>query len=538
MLVVIEYFIKLSISLAVVWLFYQFVLRKLTFYNHNRWYLLVYSLLSFVIPFIDVSPALHQNDLSGSSVVQWVPLVYNKSITSPQFSLWNVVSIIIIAGMLAMLIRLLVQLFSFRRMMKDAVLISEEDIRLYQVNKSITPFSFGNAVFFNKNLHTSEELEKIICHEFIHVKQRHTIDILFSEILCLLNWYNPFAWLIRTAIRQNLEFVADSKVLQNGINKKQYQYLLLKVVGDNQFSIAQKFNFSSLKKRIAMMNKLKTNKKHLLRFLMLLPVLAFVLVSFRKEIGSTISVSKKPTGATVQVKDTVPTPPLPTVSPFMTAGILPDFLKRNPSIKDICCKVDEKTGELSVHISKKDGTKEYYNLANETEKKNAENLYGNLPIPPPPPPPPPANDLPSVHIKFNGKVENVDASLNGPGNPNDSKVGFSKGISDNVLYVLDGNEISKAELDNVEPSTIASIDVLKGNSAIALYGDKAKDGVIVIKTKSSVDTKSAPRTNELKEVVVVGKPISKKIDSAPAPASGNSLKEVVVKGYQTPAKTK
>ncbi len=511
MLVVIEYFIKLSISLAVVWLFYQFVLRKLTFYNHNRWYLLVYSLLSFAIPFIDVSPALHQNDLSGSSVVQWVPLVYNKSITSPQFSLWNVVSIIIIAGMLAMLIRLLVQLFSFRRMMKEAVLISEEDIRLYQVNKSITPFSFGNAVFFNKNLHTSEELEKIICHEFIHVKQRHTIDILFSEILCLLNWYNPFAWLIRTAIRQNLEFVADNKVLQNGINKKQYQYLLLKVVGDNQFSIAQKFNFSSLKKRIAMMNKLKTNKKHLLRFLMLLPVLAFVLVSFRKEIGSTISVSKKPTAATVQVKDTVPTPPLPTVSPFMTAGILPDFLKRNPSIKDICCKVDEKTGELSVHISKKDGTKEYYNLANETEKKNAENLYGNLPVPPPPPPvagvkpmaPPPPPPLPAPSEIKEITINNISGSSTNKqlkevvinGKPvND----FNETGSKDALYIVDGKEISYEQMNAINPNEIKKMNVLKGDKAIAEYGDKGKNGVIIIETKKKeAATPNQPKISNL-----------------------------------------
>src|SRR4029453_17672904 len=100
-----------------------------------------------------------------------------------------------------------------------------------------------------------------------HVKQRHSIDIIWGEILCMLNWYNPFAWLLKSAIRQNLEFIADNKVMEHGIDKKEYQYLLLKVIGNNQFSIAPKFNFSSLKKRIAMMNKMKTAGVHLVKFL-------------------------------------------------------------------------------------------------------------------------------------------------------------------------------------------------------------------------------------------------------------------------------
>src|SRR6185369_4807428 len=107
------------------------------------------------------------------------------------------------------------------------------------------------------------------------------LDILWAEFICIFNWYNPFAWLIRRAVRQNLEFIADDKVLQNGIDRKQYQYLLVKVIGNNQFSIAQKFNFSSLKKRIAMMNKMKSAGVHLLKFLFILPLVAVLLVAFR-----------------------------------------------------------------------------------------------------------------------------------------------------------------------------------------------------------------------------------------------------------------
>jgi hypothetical protein len=115
------YFLKLSVSLGVVFLFYQLVLRKLTFYNWNRWYLLGYTLLSFIIPLIDVTPALHQNEMTGSTMVQWVPLLYKQSAGGTSLTVWNILFLFIISGMLVMLIRLIIQLVSFRGMMKKAV---------------------------------------------------------------------------------------------------------------------------------------------------------------------------------------------------------------------------------------------------------------------------------------------------------------------------------------------------------------------------------------------------------------------------------
>ena len=139
---------------------------------------------------------------------------------------------------------------SFRKMMRKAEWIPAEGMNIYQINEAIIPFSFGNSIFINSTQHTENELREIIRHEFIHVKQKHTADILWAELMCMLNWYNPFAWALKNAMRQNLEFIADHQVLENGVDKKQYQYLLLKVIGNDQFSIAQKFNFSSLKKNV------------------------------------------------------------------------------------------------------------------------------------------------------------------------------------------------------------------------------------------------------------------------------------------------
>ncbi|MBC7949766.1 MAG: hypothetical protein H7Y42_17910 [Chitinophagaceae bacterium] len=296
MSLLIQYLVKLSISLGIVWLFYQFVLRRLTFYNSNRWYLVTYTLLSFLIPFINITPVLQRNEAGRNDIVQMIPSVHQYTIAmeeashcpipiwSTNYDKWDWMAFALMAGAAFFLIRFLIRFISFFRMKKKARLVSGDGMRLYEVNDNIIPFSFGNSVFINSALHTEAELQEIISHEFVHVKQRHTLDIIWSEWLCIINWYNPFAWLIKRSIRQNLEFIADNKVLENGVDKRQYQYLLLKVIGNNQYSIASKFNFSSLKKRIAMMNKLKTTRLHLVKFLFVLPMLAVMLISFRKQI--------------------------------------------------------------------------------------------------------------------------------------------------------------------------------------------------------------------------------------------------------------
>lgn len=292
--VLIAYLLKLSVALAAVFLFYQLVLRRLTFYNWNRWYLLLYTAAAFCIPLIDVNPVLEEQRWSGSRIVNLVP-VLQQGVLQPsantgsgdagfRFDAWDIVQVLLLAGMLLMLLRLAIQFISVRRMKKRASLVNDGAIKIYQVDEAIIPFSFGNAVFINRSLHDQAALQEIIRHEFIHIKQRHTVDMLWTEFLCLVNWYNPFAWLLKKTIRQNLEFIADNKVLENGVPRKEYQYLLLNVIGNHQYSIATPFNFSSLKKRIAMMNKTKSARRQLLRLLFLLPATAVLLLAFRSKL--------------------------------------------------------------------------------------------------------------------------------------------------------------------------------------------------------------------------------------------------------------
>ncbi|HEV7782053.1 MAG TPA: M56 family metallopeptidase [Chitinophagaceae bacterium] len=400
------YILKLSVSLAVVFTFYHFVLRKLTFYNWNRWYLLGYSFLCFFIALIDIAPVLDRNDWSQASIVQWVPVIQSSATGSEEIastaplSTWQWFSLLIVAGMLVMLVRLVVQLLSFRRLMRKAQPIAVgripgSNMKLYQVEEDIIPFSFGNSIFINHRLHTRDELQEIVWHEFIHVKQKHSLDIIAGEILCLLNWYNPFAWLIRRSIRENLEFIADDKVLENGVNRKEYQYLLLKVIGNKHFSIAPKFNFSSLKKRIAMMNKMKSAGVHIVKFLFILPLIAVLLVAFRND------------HETKRVAGIYDRPGQDTLPLIWKAAKMPKEISglviQNTDDTNIADPIRKKLSGMVI-VKRTDGEKEVYDLDTKESLDKFEKKYGvkleDLVPPPSVIPPPPVEGISGIPPTF------------------------------------------------------------------------------------------------------------------------------------------
>jgi len=373
------YILKLSISLGVVYLFYHLVLRKLTFYSWNRWYLLGYSFLSFLIALFNITP-LFQGTFFNNKAFQFIPSIYfyseNISLgkipaTTSQgnWNEWTLCFFIVVAGMVAFSVRFFIQYFSFLKIRNKAELLSENDTRIYHVEADIIPFSFGNSIFINRNLHSPDDMQEIVRHEFVHVKQKHSWDILWGELLCIVNWYNPFSWLLKRSIRQNLEFIADSKVLQNGSNKKEYQYLLLKVIGNNHFSIASKFNFSSLKKRIAMMNKMKTARVHIVKFLFVVPLVAILLIAFRK---------KEHEGNSSRLLVTTPLPP--TIS-FSSARVTSDTTPKAKADRKEThdrgidnFEITDKKASVRLH----NGKREEYDLTDSVQRRKFETNYGKI----------------------------------------------------------------------------------------------------------------------------------------------------------------
>ncbi|MCH5597380.1 M56 family metallopeptidase [Niabella ginsengisoli] len=427
-------------------------LRRLTFYNWNRWYLLGYTALSFIIPLIDIMPSLEKRALQENAMMQWIPAINfvlpQKQNFFEALSYWDWAISVLLLGSLVLLVRFMIRYYSFKRMKAKAELISNDTTKIYQLNEPIAPFSFGNAIFINTEMHSGEDLEEIIRHEFVHVKQKHTIDIMWCELLCVLNWFNPIVWLLRHSVKQNLEFIADSKVLQNGLDRKEYQYLLLKVMGNRQFAFTNHFNFSSLKKRIVMMNTIKSAKIHLIKFMFLLPVVAVLLLSFRKEvIKNNISEKENTTQketivkrdgqkeSQVSRKDTVPKVTLKTA---ISTG--------NPDVKPLIV-VDGETKEDGFDIN----TINSANIQSVDVLKgtSATSIYGD---------------------KGSNGVVKITTKQHASKRPAIMAKSFK--IGENPLYLVDGQPMEREQFENINPNDIESITVLKDSSAKAVYGPK------------------------------------------------------------------
>lgn len=377
---ILQYLLKWSIALGAAYVFYRLVLRPLTFYQWNRRYLVLYSIIAFFIPFINITTYVPPAKLQGMKIVNYIPVInISGNETARAAAQSNAIDVLLIAGLLiatgsiVLLTRLVLQWLSLRRIRKTAVWVYHPQANVYHVDEHVIPFSFGNSIYVNTSLHSERELQDIILHEFVHVRQKHSMDIIWSEILCILNWYNPFAWLIRHAIRQNLEFIADQAVLNNGLDKKQYQYHLLKVIGSPQYSIANNFNFSSLKKRIAMMNRLKSARVHLVKFVFVLPLLAVLLLAFRNKEGWNKQVKN----------DTIPERRILLPDELVLHNVtvedlhiisLKEFYRRNPEVKQVAWSDED---ELIVYM--KNGRREVYSTEDKDDMKRFVKAYGGVP---------------------------------------------------------------------------------------------------------------------------------------------------------------
>jgi len=474
--------------------------------------LLAYTLLSFFIPFINISTILGNNSGTKNELIQFIPSVHQYTIAleeashcpvpiwSTTYDKWDWTAFALMIGAGILLLRFIVRYISFIRIRNRSKLISEDGIKIYQVDESIIPFSFGKSVFINSNLHTEDELREIVRHEFVHVRQNHTIDIIWAELLCIVNWYNPFSWLLKRSIRQNLEFIADNNVVENGVDKKQYQYLLLKVIGNNQYSIATKFNFSSLKKRIAMMNKTKSAKLQVARFLFLFPVLAIILLAFRKSFVDTPAA--KTDNNTVVFRDTIPDIKIPN-----NKGYYID-IKDNKGNCMVVIKDKEKKEVKRLLLTEWNEKAGYYQdlygeIFSPTKVEIEKTIKGTNPeirtvtV---------KNNIATVTLK-NGKTEVYTLSIK------EEKKAFEERCYVEVaVAVTPSPEVE--ELEEVKEVTLTEAPVKVVNAEFA--------EVTVIGTPSK---KAVSTTGEIKAVTVAEKPLSKTIATNP------ELQEVVVTGY-------
>jgi hypothetical protein len=150
--------------------------------------------------------------------------------------------------------------------------------RIVEVSGDKAPCSFGNNIFINPEKYEWETYNQILLHEKIHIRQKHTIDIIIAELLLIFQWFNPFAWIYRREIESNLEFLTDDQLMQQKkIDKQRYQLSLVQVSAPHfPLSLTTNYNQSILKKRIAMMNTKRSNLHTAWKYFFLLPVFAFL----------------------------------------------------------------------------------------------------------------------------------------------------------------------------------------------------------------------------------------------------------------------
>ncbi|MCD0469684.1 M56 family metallopeptidase [Flavobacterium sp. JAS] len=263
---------------------YYFLLRKETFFNSSRWFLLAGLITSIILPFLVytkivwIDPvAIPVSDVNYSRA--YSP---HHAIVQESFEInWNyVVLAIYCIGFLALIIKFALDFYSLNSVLKGKKVHQQADFKFIDVRENIAPFSYFDYIVYNSSMYTAAELENIIEHEKVHSDQNHTVDVLISRVFCVLFWFNPIIWLYKKAILQNLEFIADSEAAKKISDKKAYQYTLLKITThESCVAITNHFYQSLIKKRIVMLNKNQSKKWNYWKYYAILPVLvAFVLL--------------------------------------------------------------------------------------------------------------------------------------------------------------------------------------------------------------------------------------------------------------------
>lgn len=487
-MIILNFLLKGTCTLTILGGIYYLLLQKETFFKWNRLYFLVGTLITVLLPLIDFSvffkqPEVAQNDLVQNvpnlSLLLWVLLQKQKTATSfwENLSFQDVIIGVFMLGVLVMTLRFIVQLVSLIKLRNEAqririyesYLFDNQKDAIYFLNKPINPFSFFNWVFINPALHSDQEFQDILSHERIHVRQYHSLDVILSEILLIVFWFNPVAWFWRKELKQNLEFLTDQCVISEGVNKKYYQYNLLKISSiTNNFELANHFNFQQLKKRISMMNKQKSSKVNGLKLLITLPILGVLLTAFNK--SENLKISHESLGKIVE-KVMIQPINLPNEKELSES-----FVSKITEKKDLTSPENEQL------IANLDSTKKEKTV--------------------------------SVTLN-NGEKSMVTDGLNGT-----IKITGMRDVNNmNPIYIIDGIETPSSGIANLSPQDIVSMNVMKGNSAVALYGEKARSGVIMIKTKKSLNSTQLDSLNKAPKITEEN--VRKNLDNALIYIDGN-----------------
>ena len=524
------YILKSSVCLAAFYLFYRLLMARETFHRFNRFALLGILLLSCLLPLIEVNvkqePEVRQTMLTLGQLLMMadaessatVGAVEEATVTWVQMALLAYLSGILFFAFrnACSLMRLLMLLKSGSRQHVDCYLPGRrEHVTLIVHNKEVAPFSWMKYIVISRK-DLEENGREILIHEFAHIRNRHSLDLLVADVCVFFQWFNPASWLMKQELQNIHEYEADEAVIEEGVDAKQYQLLLIKkAVGTRLYSMANSFNHSKLKKRITMMLKEKSSPWACLKYLYVLPVAAVAVTAFARpevsekveeisavkvndlaaivetKVAESVGDTTKPAGVTyvpVEVNEKLKGTPVLTVVEQMPAypggmAALMEYFKENMRYP-ASAKERGLQGRVTVQfVVDKDGSikepkvirsidqeldEEALRLVKsmskwESGRQNGEPVAVKFAVPVP------FKLDADVRMSEQLVIQEVRTSMDG-----------GRGIP---LYIVDSKEVSASVMRALKPESIAGVSVLKDKSATAIYGERAKHGVVVITLK-------------------------------------------------------
>ena len=289
----ITYIAECALCLALLYLPFWGLLRKETFFQYNRFVLLAITVLSFILPWISIPEITSQLAPSETISIQLeeINVMISGKALSENISWKTILAIIYLSGAVTCLLYKMIDLVRLVRFIPRGCLWvhTENGIHIHCHAHDVVPFSWMNHIVISEKDY-EENGHNILLHEQAHIACRHSWDVLWLSFVEVLQWFNPFVWMLSKEIQDIHEYEADLTVLHKGINARDYQLLIIqKVVGSGSYTFANNFNHSSLKKRITMMIKEKSNPWARLKYLYILPIVAICMITCTQSAKSIMS---------------------------------------------------------------------------------------------------------------------------------------------------------------------------------------------------------------------------------------------------------
>lgn len=305
------YFLKVNVAFVLFYAFYRLLFYKDTFFKLRRISLLAFFGLALLYPLLNIQEWVKEQE-PMTEVIQMYSAILPEITVTPDvvvktdwkgillsassYFYWGVVALL--------LVRFLVQFGSILLLAYNSQRTVIHGVPVYRLSKPAGPFSFFQMIFIYPESHSDKEIDEILTHECTHVFQWHSVDVMICELITVICWVNPFAWLLKREVRHNLEYLADNTVIQSGYDSKSYQYHLLGLAHHYQAAatLYNSFNVLHLKNRISMMNKKRSHGIGRTKYLIFIPLAAFLMLLSNIEAVARIT-GKIASDAVAEVKE-------------------------------------------------------------------------------------------------------------------------------------------------------------------------------------------------------------------------------------------